>query len=69
MKRMLIMPVMLMMAFAVTACTGCTANPFKAAEGVDEQAYAVLGTYQVFQKQALKVLEAFQVAAKARRGG
>lgn len=47
---------MLLMAVAATACTSCSSlNPFAAAEGVDEQGYAALGTYEVFQKQIEKV--------------
>lgn len=57
MKRLWMMPLLLVAALTTTAYTGCTANPFKAAEGADEQAYAVLGSYAIYQRQALKIVQ------------
>lgn len=45
------------LALLVGLLPGCAANPLKEAKGADEAAYAVLGSYQVFQKQALKVVQ------------
>lgn len=44
-----------LLAGLMAALSACAANPFKAASGADEQAYAVLGSYAIYQRQALKI--------------
>lgn len=59
--------------FAVLALAGClvaacaTINPFAAAKGPDEKAYAVLGTYQVAQRQILKIVNDTTVSTSLRQ--
>lgn len=55
--RLLFAPLVAAMLVGMVACSGCTtiSNPFAAAEGLDEQAYAVMGTYNAFQKQIEKI--------------
>ncbi len=45
----------LLLTALATALPGCAANPLKAADGPDEKAYAVLGSYAIYQRQALKI--------------
>jgi hypothetical protein len=67
MKRYLMIPMLMCVGLAMAACQqGCTTNPIKAADGPDEQAYAVLGTYHVFQKQALKIVQDATLPANIR---
>lgn len=47
---------LLLIAVGTAACSGCSAiNPFAAAHGLDEQAYALIGTYDVAQRQLEKI--------------
>jgi len=51
---------MLLGVLAMMVCLvlpGCASNPFSQAKGADEVAFAALGSYQIFQKQALKVVQ------------
>lgn len=64
MKRMFMTP--LLLAVALVAACG-SLNPFQAAEGLDEKAYAVLGTYAIVQKQALRVVEDETLSPTIRR--
>lgn len=55
--RFLLTPLVAAMLVGMAACSGCSAiNPLAAAEGVDEKGYAVMGTYNAFQKQIEKVV-------------
>lgn len=53
MKRTIICIAAIAVAMLASACASL--NPFAAADGPEEKAYAVLGTYHVFQAQALKI--------------
>ena len=60
MKSSFRFPALLCIGFVIgtmlaLAMSGCAANPFKAASGPDETAYAVLGSYAIYQRQALKI--------------
>lgn len=64
MKRTLLIT-MALAACLVAACASI--NPFAAAKGADEKAYAVLGTYQIVQGQILKVVNDTTLSANTRR--
>jgi hypothetical protein len=45
----------LLLAAMAALLPACASNPLKAADGPDEKAYAVLGSYAIYQRQALKI--------------
>lgn len=63
----LMIPIMAIAMATLVACTGCAANPFKAARGADEQAYAVLGSYVIYQRQALLIVQDVTLPSEVRR--
>lgn len=54
------------MLTGLIALSACTSNPLKTASGPDEKAYAVLGTYAIYQRQALKIKADATVPASVR---
>lgn len=58
---------MVALVCCVALLGACAANPFTAAKGVDEQAFAALGSYNVYQKLALKVVQDQSLPVELRR--
>ena len=67
MKRLLGATLVAAVLSLVAMGSACTTNPLKSATGIDEQAYAVLGTYQAYQKLALKSVNDTTAPASVRR--